>query len=169
MPVLFFAFSGMREVRGEGVRRRVLPYTRIPSNWQSFLRVDGNKEELFCFLTEQTTSAINVEGKVLYCTFDEKVLCRPEREDLSRIQPCTQEEADSRMNLHVLDVTLRGLHKVMIRTNGTDVVVLAISLFLIVSVEELWIAFGTGKNFRYIAVHEIATEVGQSRSHYFMP
>ena len=33
--------------RGLGERRKVLPSTRIPSDWKGFLRVDANKDELF--------------------------------------------------------------------------------------------------------------------------
>ena len=44
----------------------------------------------------------------------------------------------------------------MIRTVDTDVVVLAIANFYKISASELWIAFGTGKQLRYIPVHTIA-------------
>ena len=36
-----------RASRGKGIRRRVLPDTVIPSNWQTFLRCTDNKAELF--------------------------------------------------------------------------------------------------------------------------
>ena len=39
--------STTRSHRGKGVRRRVLPDTKIPGNWGLFLRVDENKTELF--------------------------------------------------------------------------------------------------------------------------
>ena len=39
-----------RERRGTGTRRRVHASTRIPGNWQSFLRNDENKQELYRFL-----------------------------------------------------------------------------------------------------------------------
>lgn len=158
------SFAGTREERGKGVRRRVLPSTRIPSNWQSFLRVDGNKEELFRFLAEQSVATLNSDDKEVYCTTGDKVLASPEREDTSTLQPCTQEEADSRMALHVQDATSRGLKKIMIRTNDTDVVVLAVSLFHAISIDELWVAFGAGKSFRYLPVHNISTKLGQSKA-----
>ncbi|KAK3742923.1 hypothetical protein QZH41_015294 [Actinostola sp. cb2023] len=155
--------KGAREKRGIGIRRRVLPSTRIPSNWHSFLRVDDNKEELFHLLAEQSV-LIHVEGKELYSTYEEKALCSSERHDLSNLEPCTQEEADTRILLHVLDASLSGHRKIMIRTIDTDVVVLAISIFHVISVDELWISYGTGRNFRYLAIHEIATKLGQERS-----
>ena len=44
----------------------------------------------------------------------------------------------------------------MIRTVDTDAVVLAIANFYKISVSELGIAFGTGKQLGYIPVHTIA-------------
>jgi hypothetical protein len=39
-----------REKRGSGQRWKVLPTTRIPSDWKGFMRVDDNKDELFKLL-----------------------------------------------------------------------------------------------------------------------
>ena len=36
-----------RQKRGKGIRRRVAPSTQIPKKRKDFLRVDGNKTELF--------------------------------------------------------------------------------------------------------------------------
>ena len=45
--------KSLREKRGAGQRRKVMGSTRIPSNWKGFLRVDGNKEELFKLLADK--------------------------------------------------------------------------------------------------------------------
>ena len=42
--------SSTRTKRGTGTRKRVLPDSKIPANWQSFLRLEENKQELFKFL-----------------------------------------------------------------------------------------------------------------------
>ena len=39
-----------RNKRGKGIRRHVEPLSRIPGDWQEFLRVEENKTELFSFL-----------------------------------------------------------------------------------------------------------------------
>ena len=62
-----------RENRGTGIRRRVKLTTHIPGNWQSFLRVNENKTELFHLLAEQVTS-IKMDGKEIYCTLEDQVL-----------------------------------------------------------------------------------------------
>ena len=66
--------SSTQEKRGKGTRRRVTALTAIPRNWKDFLRVDGNKKELFSFLSQQITSAPTAVGKKLYAIDGEKVL-----------------------------------------------------------------------------------------------
>ena len=53
--------------------------------------------------------------------------------------------------------------KIIIRIADTDVVVLAISVVKEIKVEELWVAFGTGKHFRYIAT-QASIGAGKSRA-----
>ena len=53
----------------------------------------------------------------------------------------------------------------MIRTVDTDVVVLAVSVAEGLQPEdELWLAFGTGKSFQYLAAHEIAAGLGLEKA-----
>ena len=66
--------------------------------------------------------------------------------------------------LHAADWLKQGHKKVKIRTADTDVVVLAISVVEEINVEELCVAFGTGKYFRYIATHAIASSLGADKS-----
>ena len=58
----------------------------------------------------------------------------------------------------------QGFNQVMIRTVDTDVMVIAISTFQQLGISELWIAFGTGKNFRYVPIHDIVKELGPTRA-----
>ena len=53
------------------------------------------------------------------------------------------------------------------RTLDTDVLVLAVAFLQQVTEGEhldLWVAFSTGNNFRYIAGHDIATKLGREVS-----
>ncbi len=50
-----------------------------------------------------------------------------------------------------------------IRTVDTDVVVLAVASAQRLNIPELWIAFGAGKHFRFLACHEIARTLGPDR------
>ena len=60
--------------------------------------------------------------------------------------------------LRVKDAMNCGFKSVMIRTVDTDVAVLAVAHFQgLPNIEQLWIAFGTGNDFRYIPIREIAS------------
>ena len=153
--------SAAREKRGFGARRRVLDSSQIPGNWQGFLRVNENKTELFKFVAETLVekAKLQLQDKIMVCTNAEKVLCSSGK-DTSSLEPCTHEEADTRLMLHMDDCAKEGLKRIMIRTTDTDVVVLAVSCVQSTAVEELWIALGVGKHFKYLAAHTIAVELG---------
>ena len=78
--------------------------------------------------------------------------------------PCSQEEADTWMFLHVADAIqsgFTGFRKVVVRTVDTDVLVLAVALLdklqmLTEGRDHLWVTFVTVMNLRYLAAHDIA-------------
>ena len=144
-----------REKRGKGTRKRVASSTVMPKNWKQFLRVDGNKSELFGFLSQETTRHPQYYGKELYATHGSDVLCSPAELDLTNLAPCSHEEADTRLLLHVADAVLKGRKKVAIRTVDTDVLVVAVASFDKIKPDELWVTLGTGSNLHCIAVHEL--------------
>ena len=49
-----------------------------------------------------------------------------QQQDAHLIGPCSIEEADSHMMLHVAHATQHGYHQILVRTVDTDVVVLAV-------------------------------------------
>lgn len=138
------------------------PQSPIPRNWAEFLRVAENKTELFAFLSREViTIATN---KQVISTLHDRVVCR-QSTSVTGISPCTHEEADSRIMLHVADAA-RQYNVIRIRTVDSDVVVLAVYAFarLTGSLSMLWVAFGTGRNFRHIPVHEIYSALGPEKS-----
>ena len=149
-----------RVKRGKGVRRRVEASTPIPGNWQEFLRTDENKVELFSFLAKRVP-CIETEKQVL-STIQSDVVCTQSK-NVSRLTPCTHEEADTRIILHLEDAVTEGFNKISIRTVDTDVVVLAVAAAQRHGNTEIWIAFGTGKSFRFLAAHEMARILGPDR------
>ena len=154
--------SQTRSERGKGIRRRVNGANKLPGNWQSFLRIDENKTDLFSFLAEYAIT-VNTE-KLVVSTHGKNVLCNRIK-DTDDLAPCSHEEADTRIFVHMADAVKEGLRSILIRTVDTDVVVLAIAAVArLQTVTELWIAFGTGTNFRYIPVHSIAAALGTDKS-----
>lgn len=94
-----------RKKRGKGIRRRVEPSSSIPGNWQAFLRIDENKVELFAFLA--TRIATTETEKQIISTHHKDVLCTQPR-DVAGLAPCSHEEADTRILLHVEDAVRQG-------------------------------------------------------------
>ncbi|CAH3151254.1 unnamed protein product [Porites lobata] len=131
-----------RVKRGKGVRRRVKASTPIPAHWQ----------EVPCIETE----------KQVLSTIQSDVVCTQSK-NVSRLTPCTHEEADTRIILHLEDAVTEGFNKISIRTVDTDVVVLAVAAAQRHRNTEIWIAFGTGKSFRFLAAHEMARILGPDR------
>ena len=96
---------------------------------------------------------MHVNEKEVYSTQDMRVFCSPIRADLNTVAPCSHEEVDSRILLHVADTVNQGHKQNMIHTSDTDILVLAVSYVNALFLESLWLEFGSGKNFRYISVH----------------
>jgi len=99
---------------------------KLPRNWADFLHCADNKTELFRFLSISAMSVSVEVGKQLFITDGEHVFHNSVSPELD---PCSQEEADTRMMVHVAHAANAGYSSIMIRTVGTDVVVLAVSSF----------------------------------------
>ncbi|KAG7170274.1 hypothetical protein Hamer_G016077 [Homarus americanus] len=79
-----------------------------------------------------------------------------------QIVQCTHEEADTRIFVHVAHMVSVG-YKVMVRTMDSDVVRLVVSVAAKLDTE-IWVAFGTGNNFHYIAAQLIAESLGYEKT-----
>ena len=150
--------------RGTGVGMHVGSHVPVPSNWQEFLRDDQNKSELFKFLSECTICLPLPESKCILATSGQSVLFSGSHLEFESLQPCSHEEADTRLVLHATNAAKAGYKNIAIRTVDTDVLVIAISIWQEMECDELWLAFGTGKHFRYIAVHELTNSLGPEKS-----
>ena len=158
----------MRSKRGRGVRRRVTGTSKTTRNWQSFLRDENNKTELFHFLAEKIAMANMVN--VVIVTKGTEALSN-QKINLDAIAPCTHEEADSRMFLHAKHAVVEGMKRVIVKANDTDVVVIAVSLFPSLQelgMQKMWVTFGQRSNLRWLSVHDIVDATG-SKKHLFSP
>ena len=102
-----------RVKRRKGVRRRVLPTTAIPRDWNSFLRVNENKTELFNLLSQQVTSG-PVPDKAIYATNGKDVLNSLAEADVANMTQCSNEKANTRLLLHVADAVNKGFKKIRV-------------------------------------------------------
>ena len=86
-------------------------------------------------------------------------------QDVHTLAPCSHEEADSRMLLHVSHAAQNCHHQMLIRTVDSDVVVFAVfAINHLPAGCELWLAFGTGKSFRYLTTDQIFACLGLEMS-----
>ena len=153
---------------GQGICRRVVGTGAIPWNWQNFLRVDSNKTELFSYLSQIVAQMPLADYKQVYVTNGEQVLSNPRKEYNAALNPFQHEEADTRMLWHVAHAARHGHSKILIRTVDIDVVAIVVRIFqLLEALQQLWITFGTGKSFRYLAIHEIAAAMGPQKALHF--
>ena len=104
------------------------------------------------------------DGKEIYATHGETVMTSSNRAEMNSLSPCSHEEADTRLMVYALNASLKRHRRVKIRTNDTDVVVLAISVANTLPVDEMWITFRLGKHVYNLAVHSIATSLGQDKA-----
>ena len=147
----------IRKKCGKGSRRKVAGNTRPPKSWNTFLRCDKNKTELFCFLADKISSIDT--NTVIVVTKEEHVVSNKDV-DTDFITPCTHEEADTRMFLHAKHAVISGCKSVNIVSSDIDVVVIGVSVFNDLGLEQLWITFGKGKDMRWLPIHTIVAKLG---------
>ena len=56
------------------------------------------------------------------------------------LSPCTHEEADTRLFIHAKDAASEGCKNVIIKSTDTDLVVIGVTFFNDLNVDNLWIA-----------------------------
>lgn len=83
------------------------------------------------------------EGKIEVTTKEEGVLFVGDV-DVRDLEPCTHEEADSRIMLHVGHGYQFGMNNIIIHVSDTDVVVLDFAMASDLPDLKLWLAFGNG-------------------------
>ena len=97
--------------RCKGSRRHVESSNAVAKNWMEVLRNDDNKTELFSFLSMKTAN-LETEGQIIV-THHKDVLCTQPR-NTTGLAPCTHEEADTTMFLHVSDAVNHGYGRVLL-------------------------------------------------------
>ena len=159
--------SEARSQRGKAVRRRVTATSKTPSNWKSFLRDSTNKTELFHFLADEV-SEMTTGNPVIMTKGENAITTTSDTSiNLEEVAPCTHEEADMRIFLHVRHAATEGYKSLMIEANDTDIVVIAISLMpslAATGLEKIGLHFCKGEHRRWIPIHEIMSAIGPEKT-----
>ena len=114
-----------RDERGHGVRLKVGPSVRIPGNWSEFLRDSTNKVKLFKYLSGEVMQRFHSGGDI-YITMSNGTTgghVGP-GEDMTTV--CNQEEADTRIILHIIHALNCLFSSILIKTSSSDVIVILI-------------------------------------------
>ena len=90
----------------------------------------------------------------------EEVLSSNLDADLSALQSCNHEEADTRLLLHALEASRSGFKRLLTVTADTDVV-LALCHFFNLDLQELWTESGARENQRWFPIHLYAETLQQ--------
>ena len=143
-----------RETRENGMRIAVHPETPLPKDFQSILRNNQNKTELFQLLAD--TFIVNPS---IVCTKLERVITK-NKQNLNRNDNCNHEEAETRVILHVVDGS-QTYKNILIIMVDTDAVIIALCHFFPLSFNKLWVEFGVGQNRKYPPIHKIAYSLGE--------
>ena len=144
--------ANTRSMRGKGIRRRVEPSSVILINWQEFLRIDDKKIELLSFLATTVVTSQTEKSQQIITNHRRNVLCTQPRE-VSGLAPCSHKDAVKQWYTNIL-----------IRTVDTDVLVLTVTAAQRLDIAQLLIAFGVGRNCRYLSAHQMTNALGQERS-----
>ena len=111
--------------RDECVRLKVGPNVRIPGKWSEFLRDSTNKVELFKYLSGEVMQPFHSGGDI-YITMSNGTTgghVGP-GEDMTTV--CNQEEADTRIILHIIHALNCLFSSILIKTSSSDVIVILI-------------------------------------------
>ena len=144
--------------------RRVTSNGKIPSNWPHFWRENDNRTELFIFLADRIVEMCT--ANVVIATREQDVVSN-RAISLEAVAPCSQEEADTWILVYARQAAAEGSKVIMIKACDTYVIVMAVSCFSVLQalgLKELWIAFGQGRNLRWIPVHDLAVALGPDKT-----
>ena len=135
---------------------------KMHRNYQSFLRVNDNKTELNQLVASEVNNMDCPQGTLIVSTRGAQVLCSSDLESIDMIMPCDHEEADTRTMLHAAHMKQQGTDSVVVRTNDTDVLILATYTQALLGFNEFWLSFGVGRSHKFIPVHDIVLQIGRS-------
>ena len=112
--------------------------------------------ELFSFLTSKVVKSIFHPIKL--CMWHQVNQYYLSAKLISSMMPdCNHEEADTRVIVHILHALEQGIKSIVVQTMDTNVIVLADVFFELTANKPLagiWVAFGTGKNFRMYSSYQ---------------
>ncbi|CAB4016123.1 Hypothetical predicted protein, partial [Paramuricea clavata] len=126
---------------------------------------ESRRKELFGFLTTKVEQFNCPASTAMYVTSGQSVLSISSG---SPMHSCNHKEADTRVVVHILHALEHREKTVLVHTVDTDVVVNLVGTFhnlaAVQTLLDIWVAFGTGKNYRFYSINAICASLGEPRS-----
>ena len=146
-----------RSKRGHGARTRVTSRCKVPSNRRNFLRDNDDKTDLInnYFLADKIEQMPS--PNMVIVTKEENAFSN-HTISIEGVSPCSHEEADTRIFVHARHAVQEGSKYMFVKASDTDILVIATSVMpalQAICLQQLWIAFGQGRNMRWIPAHEL--------------
>ena len=143
------------------------PHTAVPNNWNAYISNPVNKINLQRFLgriwTEIGKNTLNFGHQLVLagCFTDPQDVLMVERgttRSLPRLVS-DQEEADTRMMLHVEDC-FHLFQRLVLHSPVTDVAVIATHIFSSLLCKQLWMKTGVRDRLRFVPIHALVEKLG---------
>ena len=156
--------SQTRSVRGDGQKLAFDTNTPLPIDiCNTFLRNNENKKNLNQFLTNEIL--MHISDRIICITLNQNVWTNVA--DISYFEDLkigwSQEEADTKLIIHIWNSLNNGYQYIQITTSDTDVVVILLAYmpkFLKYSAT-ITVIFGVGQNKKLYNMNEIAQRIGE--------
>ena len=138
---------------------------KIPKQWNKFLSVGKNKENLNFLCSEiappnnETTLYATRGDRCFHITLQssESHNLVPHSSEVERLK-CNHEEADTRMLLHAIDCHKDGFQQIIINSSDTDVLVISLFMAKKHNLPQLYLLTGVGKKKRITNVSAMVTQ-----------
>ena len=154
--------SGTRERLGQGlvpIRRpiesRDVP---LPEKWENFIAHEENKADLARFLSQQLILRAPSKNTIIAAggfNNEEKVEASNTNIDIDGLE-AKHEEADTRAVLHCINSKSTSI---VVSSRDTNILVLLVANFHLMSCQQLWMKAGTARKRKYIPVHAIVEKL----------
>ena len=91
---------------------------------------------------------------------------------LEGMSPCCHAKADTQIFVHARHPAHEGCKSLLVKASDTDILVIEIIVMptlQAIGLHQMWIAFGQGRNMRWIPVHELYRLRKAEELHHVMP
>ena len=137
---------------------------KYPATGWIFCVTQITRNSFLNFLLQKLLRPLYQTTRPLYITSGESVIST----GFGAMTGCNHEEADTRIVVHIIHALQQGMKTVKVRTADTDVIAILVGTFFDLKLThpcvDIWVAFGTGKSFKYLNINAISSHIGEAKA-----